>query len=48
MKIVRPIKVCLNEGYSKVCVNKKSVDILRVQDALMRGDALPPHIFKFA
>jgi hypothetical protein len=42
-KLVRLIKMCLNETYSKVCVGK-----FHIKNGLKQGDALWPLIFNFA
>jgi hypothetical protein len=40
-KLVRPIKMCLNESYSKVCVGKLLSDnIFPIQNELKQGNAL--------
>jgi hypothetical protein len=48
MKLVRLIKMCLNETYSKVLVGKHLSDRFPIQDGLKREDALSPLIFNFA
>jgi sorting nexin-29 len=47
-KLVRLIKMCLNETYSKVCVGKLLSDKFPVQNGLKLGDALSPLLFNFA
>jgi hypothetical protein len=47
MKLVRPIKMRLNETYSKVCVGKHLSDKFPIQNVLKQGDALPPLLFIF-
>jgi hypothetical protein len=47
MKLVRLIKMCLNETYSKVRVGKHLSDNFPIQNGLKQGDALFPLIFKF-
>jgi hypothetical protein len=47
-KLVRLIKVCLNETYSKVCVGKLLSDTFPIQNGLKQGDALLPLLFHFA
>jgi hypothetical protein len=41
------IKMCLNETYSRVHVDKKS-DEFPIQNGLKQGDALSPLLFNFA
>jgi hypothetical protein len=48
MKLVRLIKMCLNEAYSKVCVSKHLSDNFPIQSGLKLGDALSPLLFNFA
>jgi hypothetical protein len=40
MKLVRPIKMCLNETYSKVRVGKHLSDTFPIKNDLKKGDAL--------
>jgi hypothetical protein len=47
-KLVRIIKMCLNETYSKFCVGKDVSDIFPIQNGLKQGDALMPLLFNFA
>jgi hypothetical protein len=42
MKLVRLIKMCLNESYSKVLIGKFLSDSFPVQNGLKQGDALSP------
>jgi hypothetical protein len=46
-KLVRLIKMCLNETYSKVCVGKLLSDKFPIQNGL-KQDALTPLLFNFA
>jgi hypothetical protein len=47
-KLVRLIKMCLNETYSKVCVGKLLSDKFPIQNGLKQRDALLPAIaFQF-
>jgi hypothetical protein len=39
-KLVRLIKMCLNETYSKVCIGELLSDIFTIQNGLKQGDAL--------
>jgi hypothetical protein len=48
MKLVRLIKVCLNEKYSKVHIGKHLPDSFPIQNGLKQGDALSPLLFNFA
>jgi hypothetical protein len=47
-KLVRLIKMCLNETYSKVHIGKVLSDTFPIQNGLKRGDALLPLLFNFA
>jgi hypothetical protein len=47
-KLVRLIKICLNETYSKVCIGKLLSDKFPTQNELKQGDALSPLLFNFA
>jgi hypothetical protein len=42
MKLVRLIKMCLNETYSKVCIGKYLSCNFPIQNGLKQGDALSP------
>ena len=42
MKLVRIIKMCLNETYSRVRVGKQLSDMFLVENGLKQGDALSP------
>jgi hypothetical protein len=42
MKLVRLIKMCLNETYSKARIGKHFTESLPIQNGLKHGDALPP------
>jgi hypothetical protein len=48
MKLVRLIKTCLNETYSKVHIGKHFSDSFPIQNGLKQGDALSPLLFNFA
>jgi hypothetical protein len=48
MKLVRLIKMRLNEMYSRVRVGKYLSDMLPIKNVLKQGDALSPLLFKFA
>jgi hypothetical protein len=47
-KLVRLIKICLNETYSKVSVGKLLSDKFPIQNGLKQGDVLAPLLFNFA
>jgi hypothetical protein len=47
-KLVRLIKICLNETYSKVRVGKLLSDKFPIQNGLKQGDAVLPLLFNFA
>jgi hypothetical protein len=48
MKLVRLIKMCLNEIYSKVHIGKHLSGSFLIQNGLKQRDALSPLIFNFA
>jgi hypothetical protein len=48
MKLVRLIKMCLNETYSKVRIGKHLSDSFPIQNGLKQGYALSPLLFNFA
>jgi hypothetical protein len=48
MKVVKLIKMCLNETYSKVCIGKHLSHHFPIQNGLQQGDALLPLIFNSA
>jgi len=48
MKLVRLIKVCLSETYSRVRVGKHLSDVFPIRNGLKQGDDLSPVIFNFA
>jgi sorting nexin-29 len=48
LKLVRLIKMCLNETYSKVRIGKLLSDKFPIQNGLKQGDALMPLLFSFA
>jgi hypothetical protein len=47
-KLVRLIKICLNENYSKVQVDKLLSDKFPIQNGLKKGNSLLPLLFNFA
>ena len=48
MKLVRLIKMSLNEIYSTVWVGKNLSDMFATKNGLKQGDALSPFLFNFA
>jgi hypothetical protein len=48
MKLVRLIKMCLTETYSKARGGKYLSDNFPIQNSLKQGDALSPLLFNFA
>jgi hypothetical protein len=48
MKLVRLIKMCLNETYSKARIGKHLSDSFPIQNGLKQRDALSPMLFNFA
>jgi hypothetical protein len=48
MTLVRLIKMCLNETYSKVRIGIHLSDSAPIQNDLKQGDALSPLLFNFA
>jgi hypothetical protein len=48
MKLVRPIKMCSNETYSKIRLGTILSDNFLIQNGLNRGDVLTPLLFNFA
>jgi hypothetical protein len=48
MKLVRLIKICSNETYSKARIGKLLSDSFPIQNGLKQGDALPSLLFNFA
>jgi hypothetical protein len=47
-KLVRLIKMCVNQAYSKVGVGKVLSGTFLIQNGLKQGDALLPFLFSFA
>jgi hypothetical protein len=47
MKLVRLIKMCLNEIYSKLHIGKNLSDSFAIQNGLIQGDALLALLFNF-
>jgi len=48
IKLVKLIKMCLNETYTIIRVGKHLSDLFRVKNGLKQGDALSPLLFNFA
>jgi hypothetical protein len=48
MKLVRLIKMCVSETYSRVRVGKHLSDTFPIKNGLKQGDALSPLLFNFA
>jgi hypothetical protein len=48
MKLVRLMKMCLNETYSRVHIGKHLSDSFPILNGLKQGDALSPLLFNFA
>ena len=48
MKLVRLIKMCLNETYIGVRVGKYLSGVFPIMNGLNQGDALSPVLFNFA
>ena len=47
-KLVRLIKMCLTETYSRVCIGKNLSDMFPIRNGLKQEDALSPLLFNFA
>ena len=47
MKLVKLIKMCLTETYSRVRVGKNLSDMFPIRDGLKKGDFLSPLLFNF-
>jgi hypothetical protein len=48
MKLVRLIKICLNETYSKVSIGKHFADNFPIDNGLKRGDASSSPLYNFS
>ena len=47
-KLVRLVKMCLTEMYSRVQVGKNVSDMFPIRNGLKQGEALSPLLFNFA
>ena len=47
-KLVRLIKMCLTETYSRVWVGKNLSEMFPIRNGFKQGDALSPLLFNFA
>jgi hypothetical protein len=47
-KLVRLIKMCLTEAYSRVRVGKNLSEMFPIRNGLKQGDSLSPLLFNFA
>ena len=47
MKVVRLMKIYLNETYSRVCVGRSLSDLFPIRNGLKQGDILPSLLFNF-
>ena len=48
MKLVRLIKMCMTETYSRVRAGKNLSDVFPIRNSWKQGDALSPLLFNFA
>ena len=48
MKLVRLIKMCLNDTYSRFWVGKNLSDMFPIRNGLKQGETLSPLLFNFA
>jgi hypothetical protein len=48
MQLIRLIKMCPNESYSRVQVGKHLSDMFSIKNSLKQGDALSPFLLNFA
>ena len=48
MKLVRLLKMCLNETYSRFRVGKHLSNMFPIKNGLKQGDAFLPLLFNFA
>jgi hypothetical protein len=48
MKLLKLMKMCLNETYSKTCIGRNLLMYFSFRNGLKQGDALLPLLFNFA
>jgi hypothetical protein len=48
MTLVKPIKLCLNETYSGLCILKHLSEMFPVKNGLKQGHALSPLLFNIS
>ena len=48
MRLLRLIKICLNETYSRIRVGKNLSDMFSIRKVSKQGDALSPLLVNFA
>jgi hypothetical protein len=48
MKMIRLIKMCLNQTYNRVRLNKYFSDMYPIKNGFKQGDAFSPLLFNFA
>jgi hypothetical protein len=48
MKLVRLIKMCLTEAYSRARIGKNLSDVFAIRNGLKQEDSLSPLLFNFA
>jgi len=48
IQLVKPIKMCLNETYSRVRVSKPLFDIFPIKNGLKQRNTASPLLFNFA
>jgi hypothetical protein len=48
IKLIRLIKLCLNETYSRVQVGKHLSDMFHIKNGFKQEEALSPLLFNFA
>jgi hypothetical protein len=48
MKLIRLIKMCLNETYSTVCIGRNLFYTFPIKNTLKKGDVLSPPLLSFA
>jgi hypothetical protein len=48
LELIRLIEMCVNESYSKVCIDKHLSDNFPIQNGQKQGNDLSPPLFNFA